>query len=387
MRLLPTLLLLTRALPGVGPFAASRTVLARSVPALAAVVLSVVVPCVVALPAHAHDADILFVEARQGPGGRVDERVTLTAATLALLAPVDADGDGVPSQKELEARADALALGVWEEMPLKAGGVRCARQGAAAHLREGYVELTARFLCGPGERTQTFRLLSVLPPAYRVVLGRVGEGEQGHGFAQGALQTLSLGPASGQGRGTQERGLAGWVGLGVTHILEGWDHLAFLLAVLVVGGSLRRVLLLVSSFTLAHSLTLAAVALGWVALDGARVRWVEAAIAGSIIVVALENLLLREHRHRALLTFLFGLVHGFGFANALSGAGLGASVVQGLLGFNLGVELGQAAAVLFLFPLVRLLARRPLLARWTVRAISAGLVLVGSGWLAERVAG
>jgi hypothetical protein len=183
------------------------------------------------------------------------------------------------------------------------------------------------------------------------------------------------------------QGLLGWVRLGVHHIFVGADHLAFLLALLLVGGSLKRVLLMVTAFTVAHSLTLGATALGFIVLDVERTRWVEAAIAASIVYVALENLLLREHTHRALLTFLFGLVHGFGFASVLAGYGLGDAVATGLLGFNLGVELGQAVVVLALLPLVRWVQRRPGLAVWNVRVVSAGLALVGSYWLVERTVG
>jgi hypothetical protein len=165
------------------------------------------------------------------------------------------------------------------------------------------------------------------------------------------------------------------------------DHLAFLLAVLLVGGGLKRVLLLVTSFTVAHSLTLGATALGWVVLDGDRSRWVEAAIAASIIYIALENLVLREHRHRALITFLFGLVHGFGFAGVLAGYGLGDSVVTGLLGFNLGVELGQAVVVAFLLPVLRMVQRRPALHLRTVRVLSMLILTAGGYWMVERALG
>ncbi|NVJ25474.1 HupE/UreJ family protein, partial [Myxococcus sp. AM011] len=175
--------------------------------------------------------------------------------------------------------------------------------------------------------------------------------------------------------------------LGLRHIFEGVDHLAFLLAVLLVGGGLKRVLLLVTSFTVAHSLTLGATALGWIVLDEGRVRWVEAAIAASIIYVAAENLVLKEHRHRALITFLFGLVHGFGFASVLAGYGLGDSVVKGLLGFNLGVELGQAIVVVVLLPPLRMLQRRPGLHRGAVRVLSVCILAAGGYWMVERALG
>ncbi|NOJ82437.1 HupE/UreJ family protein, partial [Myxococcus xanthus] len=176
-------------------------------------------------------------------------------------------------------------------------------------------------------------------------------------------------------------------GLGVRHIFEGVDHLAFLLAVLLVGGSWRRVLLLVTSFTVAHSLTLGAAALGWVVLDGVQARWVEAAIAASIIYVAVENLVLREHRHRVLVTFLFGLIHGFGFAGVLAGYGLGESVVTALLGFNVGVELGQAVVVAVLLPVLRMVQRRPALHTRAVRGLSIGILAAGGYWMVERALG
>jgi hypothetical protein len=337
--------------------------------------------------AGAHDADILYAQLWRPAAGapEVRERITLTADTLGRLIPADADGDGVLSQTDLEARETALALGLWDAVPLSAGGQPCTRTGASARLREAYVELGATFTCPPGELRQRFTVLSLLPPEYRVVLGSVVEGEQGQRFADATSPTLVV-PEPGASS-QPVSGLGGWVVLGMTHIFAGIDHLAFLLALLLVGGSFRRVLLLVTAFTLAHSLTLGATALGLIVLDEARARWVEVAIAASILWVAVENLVLREHRHRAFLTFAFGLIHGFGFASVLQGYGLGEAVVTGLFGFNLGVELGQAAVVAVLFPLVRWVQRRPKLHLRTVRAVSVLLVAAGGWWLVERAFG
>jgi len=338
--------------------------------------------------AGAHDADILYAQLwRPEAGGpEVRERITLTAQTLALLIPADADGDGVLTQADVDARAPALAVGLWDAIPLSAGGQPCTRTGATARVRETFVELVAGFSCPPGELRQRFSLLSVLPPHYKVVLGSSVQGEQGQRFADASQPTLVV-SEPGQAERESVSGLLEWVALGVTHIFAGVDHLAFLLALLLVGGGFRRVLLLVTAFTVAHSLTLGATALGFILLDEARTRWVEAAIAASIIWVAVENLVLREHRHRALLTFLFGLVHGFGFASVLSGYGLGDSVVTGLLGFNLGVELGQAVVVAVLLPLVRLVQRRPRVHLPTVRALSLLILAAGGYWFMERALG
>jgi hypothetical protein len=342
----------------------------------------------VAGSAGAHDADILFAQLwrPQAGGPEVRERITLTAPTLALLIPADADGDGTLTQADLDARAPALAVGIWDAIPLSAGGQPCTRTEATARVRETYVELGATFSCPPGELRQRFTLLSVLPDNYKVVLGSSVQGEQGQRFADASQPTLVVSEPGQQGH-RNPSGLLEWIALGLTHIFAGIDHLAFLLALLLVGGSFRRVLLLVTTFTVAHSLTLGATALGFILLDEARTRWVEAAIAVSIIWVAVENLVLREHRHRAVLTFLFGLIHGFGFASVLGGYGLGDAVVTGLFGFNLGVELGQMAVVAALLPLVRLVQRRPRVHQPTVRALSLLILAAGGYWLMERAFG
>jgi hypothetical protein len=216
------------------------------------------------------------------------------------------------------------------------------------------------------------------------VVGAFGDGEGGALLADSVHPSVDF-PED--GASSRVSGFGGWVGLGVKHIFEGIDHLAFLLALLLVGGTLRRVLLMVTAFTVAHSLTLGATALGFITLEAGAARWVEALIALSIIYVAVENLVLRQHRHRALITFLFGLVHGFGFASVLRGYGLGEAVVSGLLGFNLGVELGQAVVVAALLPLVRMAQRRPAFHLRAVRVLSVLLLTSGGYWLVERALG
>jgi hypothetical protein len=255
----------------------------------------------------------------------------------------------------------------------------------AGRIRESYIELYAEFRCPPGaELTQTFRVLSVLPSNYRVVLAGPAEAGQraGQSFAQGSTQTLIL--SAPNRPAAKSLNLWGWIQLGVIHIFTGYDHLAFLIALLLVGGSLRSVLLMVTAFTLAHSITLGAAALDVIPLSEATTRWVEIAIAASIVWVALENLVLKQHRHRALLTFAFGLVHGFGFASVLKGYGVGESSVSSLFGFNLGVELGQACVVLALYPLLRVALRRPTTGQRLVRLGSIAILALGGYWFVER---
>ena len=167
---------------------------------------------------------------------------------------------------------------------------------------------------------------------------------------------------------------------GVLHIWGGIDHVLFVLSLLLVVRRWRELALLVTSFTVAHSITLILGALEIVPLE----RWlgsafVESAIALSILYVALENLWLtrghaaigslRQPQRRLVLTFLFGLVHGFGFSSVLRERGLpSADLVPALVAFNLGVELGQLAIVLPVFPIVLWLSRRPAWLRAAGRA-------------------
>jgi len=182
-----------------------------------------------------------------------------------------------------------------------------------------------------------------------------------------------------------------FVGLGFDHIRTGYDHLAFLLALLVASRRLRTIVGVVTAFTLAHSLTLAAAALGWVHLPA---RFVELAIALSIAYVACDNLLRKEARNPALEAFAFGLLHGLGFAGFLGEALAGEPlVITALFGFNIGVELGQLAVVLalvFVFALVFRTWKRTAppdsgLAPRAVRlATSAVVALLGFYWFVER---
>lgn len=336
--------------------------------------------------AQAHEASLIYAQVTRAPDGTVTEALTLTPSTLALLAPVDANDDGELTDAELQANHAAIIAGVWEQLPLRAGDGPCTRREAKSRLVENHAELGATFLCGPGELTQTFQILSILPSSYRVVLVSYKDGTLASQlFAQGGEQTLTM---LGEGGATSAaRGVGSWIVIGVEHIFKGIDHIAFLLAVLLIGGTWKRVLLLVTSFTIAHSITLAIVALGLVTLSDELGRWVEILIAASICWVVVENVVLKDHRHRVFLTFGFGLIHGFGFASVLMELGLGRSVASGLLGFNLGVELGQALIVALFFPVIRYVSKRPTVNLWTLRVGSGAIFFAGLLWLIERVRG
>jgi hydrogenase/urease accessory protein HupE len=172
--------------------------------------------------------------------------------------------------------------------------------------------------------------------------------------------------------------------LGIEHILTGYDHLAFLLALLIAGGSLRHNAKIITSFTVAHSLTLALATLGLVNISPAIV---EPLIAVSIVFVGLENLFRRRIAARWLVTFSFGLVHGLGFAATLRELGigtLGARVALPLLSFNVGVELAQITIAALVLPLVWRLQRRPSFALKHAPAFSLLITFAGIYWFLAR---
>ncbi len=177
---------------------------------------------------------------------------------------------------------------------------------------------------------------------------------------------------------------SGFFLLGVEHIATGYDHLLFLLALILCGGSLVPLLKIITAFTLAHSLTLGAAALDIVTLPSTMV---EAVIALSIAYVAFENLYPRYAvSRRWAVSFLFGLVHGFGFSSVLKEIGLPKdSLLLSLLNFNLGVEAGQLVAVVVVLPLLAWLRRTPFEGR-VVRSLSLVVLAVGLGLFVERVA-
>jgi len=196
-----------------------------------------------------------------------------------------------------------------------------------------------------------------------------------------------------------EAGITAWIAAGVEHIWGGRDHVCFVLALLLVVmlvrrdhawatrpplATLRHTGVIITAFTVAHSLSLIAASLGWVSL---RSRPVESLIAFSILYTALENIAKPDVQWRFVLTFGFGLVHGLGFASVLQVMLPPDHVIGPLLGFNLGVELGQLVIVVIALPLAWLCARELGAERYRRRAmpaLSILIALIALKWLIER---
>jgi len=186
---------------------------------------------------------------------------------------------------------------------------------------------------------------------------------------------------------------------GSWHILIGFDHILFVLTLMLpavlyyrkkhwqaVGEfmpALINLLKVITAFTVAHSITLSLATLEIVSLPS---RWVESAIALSVVLVAINNIKPLFTHHRWSIAFLFGLIHGFGFASVLSDLDLSSgSLFLSLLGFNWGVEIGQGLILLLLFPIAYLLRKTDLYQTYIVKGGSLAISIVASFWLVQRV--
>lgn len=327
----------------------------------------------------------LSVGSYVGRGSGVDASLTLARPDLARLVPdLDRQGDGRLGDAEIDAArvriADALAQGVI----LEADGRACVASLRSAVLAapDG-VDIGLRFDCGhdPGRLRLSFALLDRLAQGHRHVV-HVALGSSAYDDVLYAGHSTIEVTAWGAPR---PPGALAWVRMGVEHIATGADHLAFLFGLVLAGGELRSLVAAITAFTVAHSITLAIATLGiWTP----PVRWVESAIAASIVWVGVENLVHANPRGRWRITFAFGLVHGFGFASALRDVSLArAQVPVALFSFNAGVEIGQLVAVGVAVPLLALSRRRGWLGPRTTRLLDLGVACAGCAWLVTRAVG
>jgi len=300
---------------------------------------------------------------------------------------------------ELGAAVDRAALEqrILSQLRVRRGGQRCAAQllgvelgpAAPAEAPGSSVSLDVRLACsGPGAIDIELGFWGELRPGHRHLASAAGGARvtQAVMFERAPRFELLGAPAAPQpdaGAPLAPSGFTAWLRYGVEHILGGHDHLLFLLSLLLVASDLRALFAIVSTFTLAHSASLALAATGACRVPPSVV---EPLIALSICWAAVDNLRARRRPARRAAVFAFGLIHGFGFAGALRELRLDAlSDLPALLAFNLGVELGQLAVAAVAFPLLRWLARYGAWQRRAVPALSGAIALVGALWLVERV--
>jgi hypothetical protein len=283
---------------------------------------------------------------------------------------------------DVDAGAWLLGL-IRDRVTLVADGTRCepGRGDIVPAVDADGVAAVVDFACARPVQRLTLEddTFAVLGPDHHtlVKLEAAGEVHQAALEKGAARLDVTLAAAREPPRG------GGFVRLGVQHILTGADHMLFLAALLLGGGGAVALLKTVTAFTLAHSVTLALAVLGHVTLPD---RVVEPVIAASIGWVAVENLAgWRTLSHRWLVSLAFGLVHGFGFAGALSPLALPrASLASALLGFNVGVEIGQVLVIALVVPLLGWSRGRG----WeqaVVRGGSIALIVLSLVWFVERL--
>ncbi|PLS09739.1 HupE/UreJ family protein [Neobacillus cucumis] len=206
--------------------------------------------------------------------------------------------------------------------------------------------------------------------------------EQGQTAQPDTPQTQPEKPAAAAKPPVEKTSWFSFFKLGMLHILTGYDHLLFLLALLLRKQTFKQYAAIVTSFTIAHSISLSLAVLGWVTLPS---RFVEAAIAFSICYVAVENIFRKEIRYRWSITFLFGLIHGLGFATLLKEMAISKShLAVALINFNLGIEAVQLTIVLLLLPMLAYLYKLRNSGKIVVYG-SYAIVALGAIWLFQRI--
>lgn len=364
----------------------------------------------IAVDARAHAPSLAYLELEDAQTGMPFEAVWDIALTdLDLAADLDTDRDGAVTWGELRPRLPELGHLVLPTLGIGSPGHRCQAEDSRPSLvRRGgdaFLRVNFRIRCAETDAEPRYRysLFEDLLPGHRVLVRRGG--------------TLTVwrndGAPNAAPRSTSAREPAAFVLSGIHHILIGWDHLAFIVATLIgatlVRGrgqpsnvdpdtrtastvsvsspreALGRVSWLLTVFTIAHSVTLALAVFDVVSLPGAPV---EAAIAASIVFAGGLNLQRRPAIRPEPLIFAFGLVHGLGFARVMQETGAGGlDKTLALLGFNLGVEIGQVVfAAVLLLPLLAI-ARHPRIASGVAIVGSLLLMMLGVAWFVERTIG
>jgi hypothetical protein len=372
-----------------------------ALPPLGAPFLLLLLLLVLAGTAHAHKPSDSYLSIAV-EGAQVKGRWDVALRDLDFAIGLDADGDGNITWAEVRARHGDIAAYAASRLALQADGKACAmtvgEQLVDEHTDGAYTVMPLQFACtgvsAPASLSLRYTLFADIDPQHRGLLNL---------SANGGTRTAIFGPAEPLqsfklAETTRLKALLDYAAEGVWHIWIGFDHILFLLSLLLpaVGVWLARrwqpvdtfkaalwdVLRIVTAFTLAHSITLSLATLGFVSLPS---RLVESSIAASVVLAALNNVWPVFHGKRWMVAFFFGLIHGFGFASVLVDLGLpqGALAIA-LLGFNLGVEAGQLAIVAAFLVLAYPVRRSAFYRRVVLLGGSLLIAAIAAAWFVER---
>ena len=351
-------------------------------------------------PAQAHkpsDSYLAITVADDKLSGQWD----IALRDLDFAIGLDADGNGDITWGEVRAKHSEIAAYALARLAVRGDGAACSVEAGAQliddHTDGAYTVLPLTLRCpkAPAQLAIDYTLFADLDPQHRGLLKLQ---------ALGTTRTAVLGPQA-PTQSFELKAVSRWAQFidyareGVWHIWIGFDHILFLLSLLLPAVLIWRsarwqpvetfrdafvgVLKVVTAFTVAHSITLSLATLGWVSLPS---RWVESSIAASVVLAALNNVWPVFHGRRWVVAFAFGLIHGFGFASVLADLGLPREALAlALVGFNLGVEAGQLAIVAVFLPLAFALRRTGFYQRAVMVGGSLLIAALAGIWLVERV--
>jgi hydrogenase/urease accessory protein HupE len=366
----------------------------------------------VAIAARAHDPG-LSTGACRLDATNLEAVLTFSIIDIAEVVEVDANHDFRYSPEELRVAAAALETQAGGALEVSFDGVAVAASKIHFQFDENNNAMVMLSFAAPSCTNLVIRSkwLAVMPPGHRQFLSlQTSTGQvlserllsanndslvvqlnPTHAVATGHSGVKAIGDGASQAIASAVSAAAkisftDFLAMGVRHIWTGYDHLLFLFGLLIVSRNFVSSIKIITCFTIAHSITLAVATSNLVQIPS---RVVEPLIAASIIYVGVENLVRGgDPKGRWLLTFAFGLIHGFGFASVLRELGVGthgSSIAVPLVSFNLGVEIGQIAIAAIALPVIWKLRSNPVFIRRWVPACSGAVALLGGYWFFERV--
>ena len=366
--------------------------------------------------AFAHKASDAYLQLQIAPVA-ASLRVDVALRDLDVALDLDVDGDGRLSWREVRSAWPAIEAYLRAHVAVEGCELSRSVQALERRVDGVYAALTMQGECAPAtSHAVRYTVLREVDPTHRGLLKVMAAGtvpqlqvldpRKPVGIREHATPTALVVPRNNTSvvdtppRVDVPAPAAGFLREGVHHIVTGYDHVLFLLCLMLpavmrrsprgwepverLGQALMPVLGIVTAFTLAHSITLGLAAMKWVSLSP---RFIEPAIAVTIVLAAVDNIRPIFRGRRALVTFLFGLIHGFGFAGVLSELNLpAADFAWALLQFNVGIELGQLTIVAVAVALLFGLRSRPRYPAWVIGGGSLAAITVGVLWFIERTA-
>ena len=348
--------------------------------------------------ALAHQSSTAYLSIQQPVQGPIQVEYRLAIRDLALVTPLDSNADLHISWGEVKAQQHTLYQLLAHDMQWSAQQHPCQmqqQQSVALDQIAGMAYLVAAFTIdcsGMLPDLLDYRLLTTIDSGHRLIISMQQAGEPARSWMMAPGQSLLR-------QDSLQHTFVSYVQEGIHHILTGYDHLLFLLCLLLpavyrrkqgqwlpvahAGTAIKQTLYIATAFTLAHSITLSLAALNIVSIPTCLI---ESVIAFSIALAALNNLIPFLDKRQVMIAFLFGLVHGFGFANALSSLPLETSArVMALFSFNVGIELGQLACILVFMPLALILRRKKFYRIWLLQGGSVIAGILALLWMVQRL--